>query len=196
MRNAPNEFSLDRNPLSFDYLSTTSAEVYDIIYRLKTNKAAGIDCLQASLLKVCARCAVRSLARLFNSKCKLAEQQREWKTVIFTPVFQTGGKSIRTNYRSVPLLPILTKGMEHVARKKLPSFVSPWINFQQSGFQKDDRTVPQICRLSQRWSEAVDQSSFVGLLFFNLQKAFRMVLLSASGLIGPALNWTKSFLCL
>ena len=73
---------------------------------------------------------------------------------------------------------------------------------QQSGFWRGDGTSQQLLRLVQLWSEALDESKYVGVLFFDLRKAFDRVWhkplldkLQAAGMSGAALDWFKSYLC-
>ena len=45
----------------------------------------------------------------------------------------------------------------------------------QSGFRKKDGTSFQLLQLVQQWSEAVDDGYYVGVIFFDLKKAFDKV---------------------
>ena len=91
--------------------------------------------------------------------------------------------------------------MERLVLDKLPLFLNSWLSPAQSGFKKKDGTVSQLTRLTQLWSEAIDNSDYVGVVFFDLSKAFDKVWhkgllykLRAAGICGPAYNWFVSFL--
>ena len=91
--------------------------------------------------------------------------------------------------------------MERIVHAKLSSFLGPWLNINQSGFRKRDGTVPQLIRLCQQWSEAVDSSHYVGVVFFDLKKAFDrvwhrglLVKLRAAGIRESAYAWFCGFL--
>ena len=71
----------------------------------------------------------------------------------------------------------------------------------RSGFKKADGTVPQLVRLTQEWSNAVDDGRYVAAVFFDLKKAFDrvwheglFVKLRATEIEGAALRWLVSFL--
>ena len=71
----------------------------------------------------------------------------------------------------------------------------------QSRFKKHDSTTYQLTRLVQQWSEYLDASKYVWVIFFDLQKAFDKVChkgllakLSAAGISHSALEWFQSFL--
>ena len=81
------------------------------------------------------------------------------------------------------------------------AFISTEIFDCQSGFRQKDSTSLQLLRLVQQWSEAVDQGYYVGVIFFDLQKAFErvwhgglLVKLEVMGVRGDALSWFHSYL--
>ena len=81
------------------------------------------------------------------------------------------------------------------------AFLSPWLSTNQSGFKRKDGTVPQLMRLTQTLSDAVDEQKYVGAVFFDLKKAFDRVwhkgLLAKirfAGVTGGAHEWLASYL--
>ena len=71
----------------------------------------------------------------------------------------------------------------------------------QSGFKKHDSTTYQLTRPVQQWCESLDASKYVGVIFFDLQKAFDKVWhkgllakLSAAGIYHSVLEWLQSCL--
>ena len=117
------------------------------------------------------------------------------------PIFKKGSQTDPGNYRPIALLPIISKVLERIVHDKLSSFLQTWLHDSQSGFKKGDGTVPQLLRLCQEWSRHVDNSTYVGILFFDLRKAFDRVWhdgllskLEAAGIRGSAFAWMKSFL--
>ena len=65
--------------------------------------------------------------------------------------------------------------MERIVHNKLSCFLQPWLSPAQSGFKRNDGTIAQITRLTQVWVEAIDRSQYVGVVFFDLRKAFDKV---------------------
>ena len=125
----------------------------------------------------------------------------EWKTATVVPVFKRGDRSKTTNYRPISLLCIVSKVLEKLVSHRLAPFLQPLISSRQSGFQKHDGTVFQLLRLVQRWSEALDASEQVGVIFLDLKKAFDRVWhagliakLHAAGVRGQLLAWLTDFL--
>ena len=94
----------------------------------------------------------------------------EWKSAVVIPVFKNGCRPEPGNCGPIALLPIISKVMERIVHNRLSHFLSPWMNVNQSGFRRKDGTVPQPVRLCQQWSEAIDASHYVGVLFFDLKR--------------------------
>ena len=138
---------------------------------------------------------------LFNRSFELSEFPTAWKEAMVIPIFKKGSHTDPGNYRPIALLPIISKVLERIVHDKLSSFLQTWLHDSQSGFKKGDGTVPQLLRLCQEWSRHVDNSAYVGILFFYLRKAFDRVWhdgllskLEAAGIRGSAFAWMKSFL--
>ena len=99
----------------------------------------------------------------------------EWKDALIVPVFKQGDRHNPGNYRPISLLSIISKTMERIVYNKLSKFISPFLSLNQSGFKKKDGTKMQLLRLTQEWFETIDSSNYVGVVFFDLQKAFDRV---------------------
>jgi len=91
--------------------------------------------------------------------------------------------------------------MEKIVLKRLNAFLGPLLSSKQSGFRRHDGTSPQLTRLVQEWSTALDSAHLVGVVFFDFKKAFDRVWLpglllklKSAGLRGKALSWCESFL--
>ena len=83
---------------------------------------------------------------------------------------------------------------------KLSKFLDPQLFSHQSGFRHHDGTQFQLVRLVPEWSNNLDAGQYVGVVFFDIQKAFDRVWLNGLlnklrhyGIQGPALSWLTSF---
>ena len=165
------------------------------------SKAPGLDGISSRLLKFCASGISGSLCCLFNRSFAEGCFPKAWKSALVVPVYKKGSNTVPGNYRPIALLSIVSKVLERIVHNKLYAFLRPWFNHNQSGFRKKDGTVPQLIRLVQTWSEAVDESNYVGVVYFDLRKAFDrvwhrglLVKLQAAGVSGQAFQWFSSFL--
>lgn len=82
-----------------------------IILSLSGDKAIGIDTIDVSTLKIAVD--VHSVSEFITYLINLSIQQStipgEWKSAMVTPVFKSGDKNIKSNYRPISVLPILSK---------------------------------------------------------------------------------------
>ncbi len=197
----PDTNSLPTNTHTFEKLSCTPRDVFNILSTLKIGKAPGIDGLPSRLLRLCASGISGSLSNLFNRSFNTASFPVAWKMALVVPVFKKGDRSVLGNYRPIALLPILSKVLERHVHNTLSRFLSPWLNRNQSGFRRKDGTVPQLTRVLQEWSNIVDNGKYVASVFFDLRKAFDRVWhegllskLQAAGVTGLAHKWFTNFL--
>ena len=184
-----------------DELSTTPAEVFDTLHHLKPGKAPGLDELSPNLLRLCAPGIASSLSELYNRSFRESSVPSAWKEALVVPVHKGGAKSDLSNYRPIALLSVVSKVMEKIVCRRLHSFLEPVLTAKQSGFKKKDGTQMQLVRLVQEWSSSLDDSHLVGVVFFDIKKAFDRVWLPgllhklrSVGVRGKALAWFQSYL--
>ena len=201
-RNQPADPSnLPKNAEKFSFLCTSPSEVYDILVALPKKKAPGCDGITTDLLRLCAPGIAESLAILFNRSFSDGAFPSAWKLALVTPVFKKGNAAYPNNYRPISLLSAVGKVCEKIVHKKLYRFAAPLLSNHQSGFRKKDGSALQLTRLVQEWSEALDNSEYVGVIFFDLKKAFDkvwhtglLIKLEAAGVTGRTLQWFRNYL--
>ena len=117
------------------------------------------------------------------------------------PVYKKGNRSQLTNYRPIALLSAVDKVCDRLVQIQLQNLLSTCLSDNQSGFRKGDSTSHQLFHLVQTWSDALDSRKLIGVVFFDLAKAFDKVWhqtllakLEVAGLRGCALDWITSYL--
>ena len=197
----PNLSNVYKDDAVADALFTTPAEVFDTLRHLKPGKAPGLDEISPNLLRLCATGIASSLSDLFNRSFQDCCVPLAWKEALVVPVFKSGAKSDPTNYRPIALLSVVCKVMEKIVHRRLNAFLEPVLTAKQSGFKKKDGTQLQLVRLIQEWSTSMDDSHLVGVVFFDIRKAFDRVWLPgllhklrSVGVRGKALAWFNSYL--
>ena len=106
-----------------DALSTTPAEVFDVLTHLKSGKAPGLDEIPPQLLRLCASGISCSLSEIFNrSDCAVPSA---WKEALVVPVHKGGAKGVPSNYRPIALLSVVCKVMEKIVHHRLNTFLEP-----------------------------------------------------------------------
>ena len=90
----------------------SSDDVQRALLSLDDNKATGPDKIPAKLLRCCAPYISSSLADLFNRSLTSGSVPAEWKVSNIIPIPKGGQKKEVSNYRSISLLPIVSKVLE------------------------------------------------------------------------------------
>ena len=107
----------------FCLVDTTEKQVLKIMQDIKSSKTAGVDKLSGMFLKdgtdilakpVSTLCNLSISQGVFPSACKVAKLK---------PVFKKGKKTDPSNYRLIPLLPVISKITEKVVHDQTNAFL-------------------------------------------------------------------------
>ena len=170
---------------------------------MKCSKAAGFDKISVRMLKIAAPVIVPSLAKLMNISISSTVFPQRWKTAKVTPIYKSGDRTDRSNYRPISVLPALSKILErHVHVNLYNYFIQNKLLYsQQSGFRKYHNTETALIRIVDQLLRNLDENHVSGLLLIDYRKAFDMVdheilmlKLGAYGLSASASRWFASYL--
>lgn len=191
------------NPHSIFLFPTTETEIIKIILELKSNKAAGIDKLQASLLKRIADLIAKPLKYLINFCIEVETFPNYLKKAEIIPIFKMGDKDKTTNYRPISLISNFAKVFEKILKERIISFVEmhKLIHPNQFGFQSGKSTDHALTKVFDEIHDAISTSTPCIAIFLDLAKAFDTVdhnillrKLFRMGFRGNAYNLIKSYL--
>ncbi|KAA3680206.1 uncharacterized protein DEA37_0007411 [Paragonimus westermani] len=106
---------------------TVNAEsVILILLGLNTKKSPGAEKITLLILKQCARSLYTSLTDLFNLSLNCSMVPMDWKCGTITSIFIGGDRSDVSNYRPVPLLPVIFKLLERLHMQHHKLYVNWW----------------------------------------------------------------------
>ena len=97
----------------FCLVDTTEKQVLKIMQDIKSSKTAGVDKLSGMFL-VSTLCNLSISQGVFPSACKVAKLK---------PIFKKGKKTDPSNYRLIPLLPVISKITEKVVHDQTNAFL-------------------------------------------------------------------------
>ena len=89
-----------------------------------------------------------------------------------TSVFKKGCRGSKENYRSVSILPVISKIFENLLCKQITIFMDPLLSKYQCGFRKDYSVQRCLLSILEKWKNAVDKGKMFGALLTDLSKAF------------------------
>ena len=156
----------------FIFKFVREAEVRKMIKNLSTKKAAGYDEIPAQLVKKIGSKLVKPLTTLINQCIRTNTFPNQMKQANITPLFKKKDKLNKDNYRSVNLLPILSKIFERILYNQIYEFVSPMLHQYLSGFRKGHSCQDILVRMTEDWRESLDKGLTVGVIAIDLSKAF------------------------
>ena len=189
------------NEKSLFFYPADGTEISRIIKNLKNHKSPGLDGLTAEILKVSHDVIVEKLTHLLNESLKSGTFPHVLKAARVVPIYKSGKKSIRENYRPISVLLVLSKIFERVVHERLYNFMdkNKLLYPRQFGFRS--KLSPNHA-LSDITEMIGDNSNLdISCILLDLQKAFDTInhefllyKLEAHGVRGVCLDWFTSYL--
>jgi hypothetical protein len=183
--------------------NTTENEVINIIKQLKNTTSVGHDCISTATLKECAGTITPALTELLNQSLNEGLFPSQLKIAKIIPIYKAGDRTLVENYRPIALLSVISKIYEKVVRKRLIQYLEEAniINPRQYGFRNKSSTEGALFDLVNRIQTLTQRRRKVGVVFYDLRKAFDTVnieilldILQNIGLHGSDLAWFRSYL--
>ena len=162
--------SFASNTFTFSCISEHVMNNY--ITKLKINKAPGYDGLQATFMKLAGRNLSASLCSIFNNCVGSNTFPNLLKMGEISPIFKKNDILCKENYRSVNLLPIISKVFERILADQLTSYFENILDSGISAYRKGYNCQHVLLKLTEYWRQAFDKGMSVGTVAMDLSKAF------------------------
>ena len=176
---------------------------YDILSKLKTKKATGLDKISARLLKDTAIVIAPVLTNLFNRSLQSSIFPSIWKSRKVTSIFKSGDQSNANNYRPITILPTISKVFEKVVHSQVHDYLSnnKILTARQLGFRPKLSTEIALVHFTDTILNNMDKGLVTGAVFLDLSKAFDTVdhsilleKLKSCNFSIESVRWFKSYL--
>ena len=170
---------------------------------LKSGKAPGPDGVPTNLVKDAAKFIAKPLAMIFNASLAKGIVPDVWKLAKITPIFKTGARNEKNNYRPISVLSVFAKLFEKIVHDQLSDFLlsNRKLTMSQFAYRKLHSTITSLISVSDYWYENIDKNDVNFALFLDLKKAFDTVdheilirKLKVYGIDGIELEWFRSYL--
>ena len=137
-------------------------------------KTTGVDNLAGRFLKDSSNILFTPIAKICDLCIKLASFPHKYKISKIKPLYKKGLKNDRKNFRSISLLPLISKIIERIIHDRTMNLVSDnnVLYKYQSGFRKFHSTDTCLSYLHDKIAKGFDSGLLSGVVLIDLQKAF------------------------
>ena len=151
----------------------TKEEVERALQETKEGKAAGMDGVQAEMLKKGGVTVVEWLVRLFNICFCLSLVPSDWVCACIVPLFKGKGDMFECcNYRGISLLSVVGKVYGRVLINRIRKKTERAISEVQGGFRRGRGCVDQVFVVRQICEKYLAKGKNVYFAFMDLEKAY------------------------
>ena len=181
------------------------SEVYSAVPSLNSFKSPGYDNIPVYFIRSVAEILAYPLSILVNHSFELDYFPNCLKTAKIIPLYKSGDKFFRTNYRPISILTCFSKILEKLIYRysRLTNFIDKHsvISSTQYKFRKHHSTSHAIADVVTLTCDNINKNEFTGLVFLDLKKAFDTVShsillgkLNHYGIRGQAHNLLSSYI--
>ena len=154
------------SPFSFNQIEELQIE--SEVNELNKNKAPGFDGIPPKILKKSIDILKFPLTQHFNSTIENMHFPDDLKFANITPLFKKDDTTDKTNYRSISILPSISKIYERIMFKQMTAFVENKISQYLCGFRKGYNTQHALLRLVDKLNKNLDNNKKIGILMMDL----------------------------
>ena len=163
-------------PIHFPFIcsSCTEDEISGIINNLNNSNAKDFYGLSNSFLKIHKSALLKNLTYLINQSLFNGVFPDALKLGIITPVYKTGSKTNKTNYRPITVSPVLGKVFEYAILRRLEDhlYTNSILSENQFGYTKRSNTEIAATHTLKHIYDSMDERQATALTCIDLSKAF------------------------
>lgn len=165
------------NENQFNFRHVTESEVSTVIKNLKSNTASGSDQISCKLIKNLNSKLTPVIVKLLNQMFDTNVFPDELKQARVVPLYKSGEINDCCNYRSISVLPSLSKPFESIMLDQITEFLrlNKILNNNQFGFLAKSNTNSACLQFVSMIQSSMDQGYYTACLAVDLRKAFDSV---------------------
>ncbi|KAL7857954.1 hypothetical protein AOLI_G00180560 [Acnodon oligacanthus] len=152
--------------------SISLVEVTEVVGKLFSGKALGVDEIRPEMLKALDIVGLSWLTHLCNIAWTSGTVPLDWQTGVVVPIFKKGDRRVCANYWGITLLSLPGKVYAKVLERRLRPIGEPQIEEEQCGFRPGRGTMDQLFTLSRIVEGALEFANPVYMRFVDLEKAY------------------------
>ena len=197
------EHAINPSNATFIFAPVVSEQVALAMNKIKTSHGYGLDEISSFFLKIAMPVLAEPLSQLFNLSLSAGVFPDQWKIARIAPIYKEGHSDIRSNYRPISVLPVISKLFEKLVNDQYYNFlVSNHLMYShQSSFRRLHSVLTCLLKCTNDWYLNTENGKYTSVTFIDLKKAFDTVnheilakKLQIYGIRGKELLWFKSYL--
>jgi len=180
----------------------TDGQIVRCVHEMRGGSAPGVDEFPVSILKANLSNLLPPLKHIVNLSIESGIFPELFKISKVVPLFKSGAKNVKSNYRPISLLSVVSKIIEKCVKIQLQLFLenNSLLSEKQYGFRKGKNTADPLFAINKSIIESVNNNKKALMVFIDLAKAFDSIdrnsllkKLECIGVRGVALSWFKSY---
>ena len=130
------DYTINFQEKRFEFRAIQDQELRDSVGKLKNSKSFSDD-ISSFFLKLALPFVAKSLQKIFSTSLETSKFPDTWKTARVAPIFKDGDKFIRSNYRPISVLPVVSRLFEKLVFNQLYKYLDSnrLLSNGQSGFR-------------------------------------------------------------
>ena len=162
---------------SFFLSPTDFVEILNILKKFSSRKSTGPDKIPCKILKLSARSLAPILSDLINECFIQGVFPKSLKNARVTPIFKGEDPYVPPQWRTISIMPIISKLIEKIVSKRLISYLNKnkILTNNQFGFRSGHSTAHAILNINEQVLSNIDANKHTLSIFLDLSKAFNCV---------------------
>ena len=153
------ECAIETPPLSLSFSAIMTDKLSSTLNKMKTSHCSGHDGIASFYLKIALPVVGGSLCDLFNKSLFAGKFPEDWKIARIAPIFKSGAKDDRSNYRPISVLPFISRLFEKLIFNQFYEYLdaNKSLYEHQSGFRLLHSVATALMASTNDWYLNIDK---------------------------------------
>ena len=156
----------------FEFKRVEYRDVLKHVKSLKINKASGFDGISPKFVKIAGKSLIVMLVNLFNECIVNCVFPSTLKKADISPLYKKNDSLNKCNYRSVNLLPIISKIFEKIMSEQITVHFTHLLNSSLSAYRQGYSCQRVLLDMTETWRKSLDDGKTIGTVAMDLSRAF------------------------
>ena len=157
---------------SFSFNISSPSEIAYEISHLSTSKSCPVDSIPAKIIKLNEKLFTTLITGSFNKSIYNGTFPNNLKIANITPVYKSGERQNKNNYRPISILSPISKIYERILFNQLVNTFDDILSSLQCGFRKGFSAQHCLIVILENFKNSLDIKKSYGVLLTDLSKAF------------------------